>query len=330
MRSAGRIVGLLLVLLCGLSFPGAAWAAPGSKPTVLMVQWRGETPAERGFMDELRRHVPGVAFETFNADQDKDRLLDYLHQVFVRKTRTFDYVYSFGTTASEMVRRVMFAVETKGVVHVINIVADPVAARLADSLASAGENRIVGCHMVPLETQLRNALKIVPFKRMGIIFNPREENSNIQLRQATDLSVRMGFTVVPIRIRPEPGDLENALHRVGTGKIEVDAIYLLSESFLVSNAPWVVKRLNAARIPTIAAVEQYMQEGALTGTIASYQKLGQLVARTVAKDIKSRLATNRWPVVLDPNPEFQVSTSTADTLGIKLEGTKVAGLKYLR
>ena len=85
--------------------------------------------------------------------------------------------------------------------------------------------------------------------------------------------------------------------------------------------------MGAAWEDSVALMKSYT---ALTGTIASYQKLGQLVARTVAKDIKSRSATNRWPVVLDPNPEFQVSTSTADTLGIKLEGTKVAGLKYLR
>jgi hypothetical protein len=73
-----------------------------------------------------------------------------------------------------------------------------------------------------------------------------------------------------------------------------------------------------------------MQEGALVGTIASYQKLGQLVARAVAKDIKSPGATCNGPVILDPAPEFLLSTATAGSLGIRLEGLDTAGVKPIR
>lgn len=314
---------LCLALLFGLPFQGAT-----PKTTVLMIQWRGETPAEKGFMDELQRTVAGIEFVTFDADQDKDRLLNYLRGEFTGKARRFDYVYSFGTTASEMVRRVLATVNAKGIVHIINIVADPVTAKLADSLSAAGGNRIVGCHLVPLETQLRNARRIVAFTRIGLIFNPREENANIQLQQLTDLSVRMGFAVVPVRIRPEKEDLENALRRIAEKEIDVDCVYLHSESFLVSNAKLVVKRLNEARIPTITAVEPFMQEGALTGTIASYHKLGQLVARAVVKDIKNPRATHNGPVIFDPNPEFILNTTTAASLGIKVDG--IAGVKFIK
>ncbi len=319
-----------LAFLCLLPLSGAAWAAPAPKTTVLMIQWRGETPAEKGFKDELKKTVAGIAFVTFNADQDKDRLLDYLHKEFTGQARTFDYVYSFGTTASDMVRRVLSTVDAKGTVHIMNIIADPVAAKLADSQAAAGENRIVGCHLVPLETQLRNAMKIIRFRKVGLIFNPREGNSNIQLEQVTNLSAKMGFTVIPIRIKPEQEELEAALRQVEEKQVDVDCVYLLSESFLVSHAKEVVRRLNAAKIPTIAAVEQYMQEGALTGTIASYDKLGRLVARTVAKDLKNRRIRNNWPVIIDPSPEFLLNTATASSLGIALEESRVPGLKRIK
>lgn len=329
-RNVSQAAGRILALLCLLSLWAPAWAAPVPKTTVLMIQWRGETPAEKGFKDELRKAAAGVAFVTFDADQDKDRLLEYLRGEFTGKAHRFDYVYSFGTTASERVRRVLSTVDAKGTVHIMNIIADPVAARLANSLAAAGENRIVGCHMIPLETQLRNAMNIVPFRKLGLIFNPREENSNIQLQQATGLSDKLGFTVVPIRIRPEREDLETALRQIEDKKIDVDCVYLPSESFLVSRAKEVVQRLNAAKVPTIAAVEPYMQEGALTGTIASYDRLGRLVARVVAKDLKSRPARNNWPVILDPSPEFLFNTATASALGIKPEEPGIAGLKYIK
>lgn len=295
-----------------------------------MIEWRGETPAEKGFKEELKKAVPQTVFVTFDARQDKERLLRFLRDELAGKPRAYAYVYSFGTTASEMVRRVLATMNGHRIIHVINVVADPVAAKLAESLEAAGENRIVGCHLVPPEVQLRNARKLVKFARLGIIFNPREENANIQLQQLKDLSIPMGFTVIPIRIKPETGDLESALRQIAEREFHVDCVYLHSESFLVSNAKRVVQQLNEARIPTIAAVEPFMQEGALTGTIVSYRRLGQLVAKAVVKDIKSSQATCNGPVILDPSPEFLLNTTTAGSLGIKLDGLDVTGLKTIR
>ncbi len=295
-----------------------------------MIEWRGETPAEKGFKEELKKAIPQTVFVTFDARQDKERLLRFLRDELAGKPRAYDYVYSFGTTASEMVRRVLATVSSKRIVHVVNVVADPVAAKLADSLEAVGENRIVGCHLVPLEVQLANARKLVKFARLGIIFNPREENANIQLQQLTELSTIMGFAVIPIRIKPETADLESALRQIAEREVHVDCVYLHSESFLVSNAKRVITHLNASRIPTITAVEPFMQEGALVGTIASYRRLGQLVAKAVAKDIKNPRTMCNGPVILDPDPEFLLNTTTAGSLGIKLDGLDTTGLKTIR
>ena len=79
-------------------------ALPVQALTIAMVLWRGETDAERGFLDELNRLGHHPTFVTFNANQDRTVLATLLRQQLLPSLADYDYIYCFGTTATAMVK----------------------------------------------------------------------------------------------------------------------------------------------------------------------------------------------------------------------------------
>ena len=83
----------------------------------------------------------------------------------------FDYVYSFGTTVSKAMKTFV----KNRVPHVFNIVTAPVKSGLVKSMDKPDVNVSGATNAVAIESQLKAALKIFPVKRLGILFNPREQ-----------------------------------------------------------------------------------------------------------------------------------------------------------
>ncbi len=117
---------------------------------IAMVLWRGETPSEKGFMDGLRKLGYTAEFTVVNADQNRTTLRSRLEKTIMPRLDTFDYVYSFGTTASKMTK---FLVRDR-VPQLFNIVNNPVKAGIVKSLNDTGGKINGASNFVPISAQI--------------------------------------------------------------------------------------------------------------------------------------------------------------------------------
>ena len=167
---------LLLVLLSFssiiLAFPNHWGLASAKDLRIAMVLWRRETEAEKGFQQGRKEFGYSVQYTVMNAGQDRTELGRLLREELNPKLNNFYYIYVFETTVASATKSI---VQDK-VPQIFNIVADLVGAGLVQSAQSSGGNIAGVTNEIPLPLQLQTALKIVPFKRLGLLFNPRERN----------------------------------------------------------------------------------------------------------------------------------------------------------
>ncbi|WP_020410584.1 ABC transporter substrate-binding protein [Hahella ganghwensis] len=294
MKTYTRVI-LLIITLC---FVGKAFSM-----NIAMVVWRGETIAERSFISELNRLGHQPAIDVFDAGQDRKQLAHILRQRLQPNLNHYDYVYTFGTTVSETVKTFLNGERPQ----VFNIVADPLGSSLVSNGLMGIDNIIGVTNTVPADKQIANARTLLKFKSLAIPYNPREINSALIIGQLKALGQELGFSILPVRVRPDEKIWQEDLKPI-LNLQEVDAVYLPPDSFMISKANKIMPLLNEARMPTICAVAQYMKHGCLMGTVADYETLGRLAANIVDRLIKGE-NISEIPLQYDPAPIFKVNQS---------------------
>ncbi|SDP15368.1 ABC transporter substrate-binding protein [Desulforhopalus singaporensis] len=301
-RVAICLVALLYLFLCGVT---AAVGADREK-IVAMITWRGDTPAELGFMDGLTGYGYNVHFVKYPADRSIEKLAA---AVAALENNPVDLIYVFGTTATKHVLRHITTIPV-----VFNIVTRPVESGIIDSWSSSGNNATGVSSMVPVIHQLETLKKVIDFKTMGIIYNPREQNSVIQRDIVKDLEKRLNFKLYDFEV--EPGeDIDKSLAGL-TGAL--DAVFLPSDSMVKTYGKKITGLLNTLHIPTLAAMEDMViQDGALMGLVPEYYQLGRLAA-VKADAIFSSNAPDTIPTSTLDYFKITVNMNTARMIGINI------------
>jgi ABC-type uncharacterized transport system substrate-binding protein len=278
---------------------------------IAMVLWRGETDAEQGFQEGLKELGHRAQYTVMNAGQDRAELGRVLREVLRPRLEGFDYVYVFGTTAT---------LATKSIVQdkvpiIFNIVADPVGAGVVRSLEASGANLAGVTNDIPLSLQLHTALSIVPFKKLGLLFNPREKNSMLVREKLAEVARPLGVEVVDLRSPPAQDMLEDNLRKLQDRSIVVDAVYLPADSFIVSKSKFIGAELKAARIKSIGAIERYIDDGALLGLVPEYRDLGKAAA-TIVHRHQGGEKLHEMAVQFDKNPVLKINATTGRALQV--------------
>ncbi len=307
-----RICISILLLIFQFGHADIVWAKK-SDVRIAMLLWRGETDAERGFRDKLQKLGYTAKIDVFNADQKKSRVGEILRQQL--QIRNYDVVYTFGTTVSLQTKSYL----NGRVPQVFNIVADPVGAGLVESLDAPGGNLSGIKSGVPLRLQIQNAHQVLKFKRLGYFFNSREKNSNLALDTLEALSREFGFEVVKFRSPPVQERLSKNLQKIVNGEVEVDAVYLPSDSYIVSNAKNIAAALGVAAVPGVGAIKKYISEGVLMGSVADYYELGQMAALIVDQHRKG-VGLKNIPIKTPASPKLLVNAAAMRTLKLSLPG----------
>jgi putative tryptophan/tyrosine transport system substrate-binding protein len=280
---------------------------------IAMVLWRGETDAEQGFKEGLKDLGYSVQYTVMNAGQDRAELGRLLREDLKPKLDGVDYVYSYGTTAT---------LATKSIVQdktpiIFVIVADPVGAGVVRSMEVSGGNIAGVSNEVALDLQIKTALTVVPFKRLGFLFNPREKNSMLIREKLVEVTRPLGIEVVDVRSAPVQDMLQENLQKLRDRTIAVDAVYLPADSFHISSAKLIGTELRAARVKSIAALDTYIDQGALTGVVPDYNKLGKAAA-TIVHRHQGGQKLQDMPVETDKDPLLKINGPTSRALGVTI------------
>ena len=314
------IVNSICLVMLGLLTPSTELFAGSKDLKIAMIQWRGETEACRGFKDALKEMGYSAQYTVLNAAQNRTTLGRLLREELLPNLKNFDYVYSYGTTASKMTKTVL----QNKVPHVFSNVAAPVESEIADSMQSSGGNMSGTSNRVPLSLQIEIARKVVRFKKFGIMFNPREKNAMVIRGNLYEIGKKHGFQVIDLRSAPAGDSLQSNLQKLSDRSVSVDAVYLPLDSYHMTKAKLIGSELRSAKIPTIAAQKKYIQNGALFGTIPDYYALGKEVAGIVDRHRKGEALIN-IPIATPKKPLIMFNKTTSQVLNIRLPEDLLTG-----
>ena len=312
MKKSFHLWSLILFIFLTLTV-GTGEIAEAKKVKLLMITWRGMTEADNGFM--ARAKELGLALDITHHDlnQDKAKMGQLYREL---KWTDYDYVYTYGTTASKAAQ---LSIAGK-VPQLFTMVSYPVEAGMVKSLERSG-NKVTGVsNNMPLRKQYDAVLKIKNLKKVGIFFNPIEENNSIAYDDFEKESKARGISITTYRtgsdIEQIRKDCEQIVKDYRAGKI--DGIFLPSSSFFTSNASKFMPILAEGGVFSFTAIDKITAAGATVGVLFSYDKLGRLAADRLKELVEGKLKIEDAPTMIQENPDIQFNQLSASKTGLRL------------
>ncbi|HTS84699.1 MAG TPA: ABC transporter substrate binding protein [Usitatibacter sp.] len=314
------ILALLLAAVVVASDDAAAQVS--TRPyRIYAITFRGMTDVERGFQDYFAaRHIPvQITFRDLN--RDNSRMPGFIEEI--RRTKP-DLIYTWGTSVTLGVvgtyDQVDPAQNITDIPVVFTLVAAPVLAKIVRDLKNPGRNVTGVYHVAPTETQIRAMASYRPFKSLGILYTPTEQNSVVVVEEVREVSRRLGFTVVAKPLKLDANKKvtsEGAADMVRDMKLvnNVDWLYLPPDSYLGTiTQNIVIPAAMSVGLPAFASTEQLMQTGALTGLVSRYHSIGQFTAYKAEQILVNKVPPSKIPVETLTRFALQVRMDVAEAL----------------
>jgi len=296
----------LLLGWCPMGQAAKTEKAAGGPYTVAMITWRGDTLAESGFMEGLDAGGYDIRLIKYPVNRDIDLLQAAITAL---QKDPVDLIYVFGTTATKVV-----LAEIKTTPVVFNIVTRPVEAGIIADWESSGNNATGVSSMVPISHQLETLRKVIRFSRLGIIYNPLEQNSIIQRDLTAELAEQLHFSLHDFKLSAEAEVLQQ-LENIGG---RVDAVFLPSDSMVKILGSRIMTILNRQKIPTLCAIEDMVaKDSALIGLVPDYYQLGRLAARKAQLILQGKQPSEIPAATLD-HFNITVNMNTARLIGVNI------------
>ena len=200
---------------------------------------------------------------------------------------------------------------------VITVVADPVLAGVATSLARPGGNFTGlsdnGAELMP--KQLEFLMSVIPrLSRVGVLLNPDNDAHPVQVKQLRSLVQKLKVQVVSAKAATvadiEPGFASLARERA-------DAVMLFGDTFFVQQFQDLAQAALRHRMPSIYLIHQYAQAGGLmsygSDLLDNFRRAASYVDR-ILKGAKPSDLPFEQPV----RYSFAINLKTAKALGLTI------------
>ena len=197
---------------------------------------------------------------------------------------------------------------TKEIPIIITAVTD------AKSSGLVGENITGTSDAAPIYKQLEVAKKLLPqIKKVGVIYNTSEQNSQIQVEQVKEEGKKLGLEVVEAGIT----NVTDMAIGLDTLLPKVDILYTPTDNLVVSATPLVLEKANKARKPVIGSVEDQVAQGALVTQGIDYEKLGYQTGEIAVRVLNGEKPKD-IPVQTLKNTKLMINKAAAERLNIEI------------
>ncbi|MBW2608495.1 MAG: hypothetical protein JRD05_12775, partial [Deltaproteobacteria bacterium] len=161
---------------------------------------------------------------------------------------------------------------------------------------------------------LKALKKVIHYSRLGIIYNPKEQNSVIQKDIANKLEIFLEFELKEYKISQK----SDVLKVLPLMKEAVDAVYFPADSMTKSLGKEIMALVNEFKIPSLSAVESMVPEdGALLGLVPNYYELGRLAAAKALQILQGKKPADIPSSALD-HFKMSVNLKTAQKIDIQI------------
>jgi putative ABC transport system substrate-binding protein len=268
------MIGMLILSGCT---NGRSKASTGGKAYTIGISQLADHPAlddaRRGFEDGLKELGVDAEIVYQNAQGDIPNSLS-IAQKFVKDK--VDLIYAIATPAAQSAKQA-----TNDIPVLFSAVTDPVKSEIVTDWDNVGGNVTGTSDMAPTESQLKMFKEIDSnIKKIGILYNTGESNSEIQIDVVKELAPAEGLEVVTVGVTNTseiPQAIDSLLKKV-------DAVYILSDNLVASSVELVSKKLIENKKISVSAEETQVKGGILVTNGLNYYELGKQTAE-MAKEI---------------------------------------------
>lgn len=291
-------------------------------PHLVMMLWRGPTEVERGFLGHVEAQGMEVNVTCLSAESSAANIPG-----MVARARELapDLIYTWGTgvTLATVGRadRVDPAQHITDIPVVFTMVAYPVESGIVPAFEDTGRNVTGATHTVPLLAQIRAMRAYRPVSSIGVIFNPLEVNSVINVQQLTETAEAEGIEVIALPVlldaagRPDPSSLPLLVARLAARQPQF--LFIGPDSFIGQHREAVIGAALSAGLPAFTGTELEIAEGsAMLGLVTSYYNLGRYMGSLVEDVLFEGVAPRDVPVRTLSRFTFMVRLPVAQRLGL--------------
>lgn len=305
-----------------IAAPAVVTAQSTERKRIYMVLFRGETEVEQGFRAYVQER--GLPFDIIvrNIDRNRANLPKFVEEI--RGTRPH-LVYAWGTTVAlglvgtqDATDRSTFIPDT--IPCVFALVADPVGARLASRMGDGTGRNVTGVsHIVPLPSQINAISAYRPFSRIGMIYNPLEENSVLNVRAMEALAQQRGYALTVEKAtmtaanQPDPAAVPALVDKVADAGAQF--FYIGPDTFVGDQRHAITAQALQRRLPTFTATElEVRTSDTLFGLVSRYDNVGRFAAYKAEQILMQNRYAGDLPVETLQRFSYIVNMSVARKL----------------
>ena len=300
------------VLLAALALPAFA------QPKLIAIANFGEHPALRaavnGFKAEVVRQgfIEGkdVTFDDQHINFDRTLIPQLLTNAQAKKPALIVAVTTPVAQAS------MRVITDKSIPVVFMSVVDPVVAKIVPSWDRGSETH-TGATLYPdFNASLAFVRQLLPnAKRLGIPYNPGEDNDTTNLKEMRAAAPKHGFEIVEVGI-DTAADIPQRLQSL-QGK--VDVMFVIQSNILQTSLPVIAATTQRMGIPAINTLDTPVrQQQFLAAHALSYERMGANAGRIAVRILKGEKPASIPPH--KPGPEdFSIVISRKQAAQWKVE-----------
>lgn len=266
--------------------------------------------ARQGFIDGLAAagFVEGenILFETLIAQGDIGTSL-LIAEGFVAQKK--DLILAISTPSAQTAFQA-----TKDIPILITAITDPLSAGIVESWEKPNTNVTGTSDTTPTEKLFQLMKTFVPdVKRVGILYNTSETNSEVQVAAAERVASNLGIQLVTAsvtNINEVNQSLDFLLDRV-------DVMFTINDNIVASSIPLIATKSMERGIPVISSDPQHVKGGTLATEGVNYYNLG-LQTASMALEVINGKDPSIMPIGTAQNLELHINLDTAEKLNLTI------------
>lgn len=207
---------------------------------------------------------------------------------------------------------------TKKIPILISAVTDPVAAGIVKSLENPETNVSGTSDYISVDKQLNLIKLFVPkAKKIGVLYNTSEINSEIQVNQLKDYAKKNSYEVIAVGIT-STNEVNQAITTLAS---KIDVLYVPTDNLVVSSMPIIVQKTLDKKIPVLASESGSVEAGALATQGIDYYKLGYKTGEIAVKVLKGE-DISKMPIARAEETKIIVNENTLKALSLEKPDNK--------
>ena len=207
---------------------------------------------------------------------------------------------------------------TKDVPIVFAVVADPIGAKLVNSLARPGGNltgmTTSNTDVAQKRLQLLKELLNGKASRVALVFNPDDQSNVIVAKLMRDAGRALGIEIPHLEVRRQE-DLERTF--VGLAAARVDGVAVAAGALTDTHGRRITELAAQARIPTMYSAPEFVEAGGLLSYSGSFSSNYRRAAAYVDRILRGAKPAE-LPVEQSRALELVINRKTAATLGLSV------------